>query len=110
MRIWRTHPVLFAALIGAIIGFGNALVLEFPALLGRPSKGVLSLLEPASGLHASVSGAGAMQTAFLLVIEVGANVVVYAAMFSVLGLLFVAVRRIFRSARRQPEGDNSPLS
>jgi hypothetical protein len=103
MRFLRSHPVLFAALLGAVVGFGNALVIEIPALLGKPSKGALSLLEPASRYHA---GAGALETAFLLVIEIGANVLVYAAMFSILGLIFIAVRRMFR--RTSHEANNSP--
>lgn len=108
MRILRSHPVLFAALIGVVIGIGNTLAVEIPALFGKPSKGVLALLEPISHSDVGTSGSNAPQTAFLLLIEVSANVLVWAAMFSVLGLLFVGVRRIFRSARRRSAGDDSP--
>jgi hypothetical protein len=103
MRFLRSHPVLFTAVIGGILGLGNALAIEIPALLGKSSKGVLSLLEPASRLHV---GAGAVETAFLLLIEIAANVLVYAAMFSVLGLLFVLARRVFRSARSSEPTDS----
>lgn len=104
MRFLRTHPVLFAAIIGAIVGLGNALAIEIPALLGKPSHGVLSLLGPASSLHA---GAGALETAFLLLIEFAANILVWAALFAVLGWIFVGIRRIFRSTH-QTETKNSP--
>lgn len=104
MRFLRTHPVLFAAIVGAIVGFGNAMAIEIPALLGKPSRGVLSLLGPASSLHA---GTGALETAFLLLIEIGANVLVYAGMFALLGWIFVGIRRIFRSTH-QTETKNSP--
>lgn len=69
--------------------------MEIPALFGRPSKGVLTLLAPAS--HFSTAASGVPQVALLLLIEVGANVFVYAAMFSVLGLMFVAIRRMIKS-------------
>ncbi|HEY2471918.1 MAG TPA: hypothetical protein VGI45_29300 [Terracidiphilus sp.] len=107
MRIWRSHPVLFASLIGAVLGFGNALAIEIPALLGKPSKGALSLLEPASGLHV---GTGVLETAFLLLIEIGANVLVYAAMFCLLGWVIVGARHLFRSARRTKNANDSPQS
>ena len=98
MRIWRSHPVLFVSLIGAVIGFGNALAIEIPALLGKPSRGALSLLEPASGFHV---GTSALETAFLLFIEVGVNVLVYALLFCLLGWVFVAARLLLRLARRR---------
>ena len=97
MRIWRSHPVLFAALLGALVGFGDTLAVEVPALLGRPSKGVLSMLEPASRLH---PGGGVPQTAFLLFIEIAANVLVHAGMFAILGGLYLLIRRAFRGASR----------
>ena len=104
MRIWRSHPVLFATILGAIVGLGNALAMEIPALLGRPSKGVLSLLEPASHYHA---GAGVLETALLLVIEIAANVLVYAAMFALLGWAFVGICRIFRPRHRSEAKDSA---
>lgn len=105
MRIWRSHPVLFATLIGALVGFGNALAMEIPALLGKPSKGVLSLFEPASGYQA---GSGTLETAILLLIEIGANVLVYAGLFFLLGWIFIGFHRVFRSARRRSHANDSP--
>lgn len=108
MRIWRSHPVLFAALIGAIVGLLNALAIEIPALFGKSSRGVLSLLRPASGLPVGASGTGALETAFLLLVEIGANVLVWAGMCAILGVMFVALRRIFTSARRRTKANDSP--
>jgi hypothetical protein len=106
VRIWRSHPVLFATIIGAIVGLGNALVMEIPALLGRPSKGVLSLLEPASRYHAS---AGALETALLLLIEIGANILVYAAIFALLGCAYIGICRIFRPRNRSEAKDSAQI-
>jgi hypothetical protein len=103
MQSWRTRPVLFAAFLGALIGFGNALAIEIPVFFGKPSKGVLTLLEPASHFHTGSNGV--VQIAFMLMIEVGANVLVYSGMFSLLGLLVLAFRRIFAS-RRSPAAEN----
>lgn len=103
MQIWRTRPVLFAALIGALLGFGNALAIEIPVFFGKPSKGVLTLLEPASNFRFGSNGV--VQIAFMLMIEVGANVLVYAGMFSLLGLLVLLFRRIFAS-HRSAAGEN----
>ena len=101
MRIWRSHPVLFAALVGAGVGFVNSLLIEIPALLGRPSNGALSLLSPRFG--AVPNGTGILQTAFILFIEVAANVLVFALIFSVLGGLFLIARKCFHWTRRRQE-------
>lgn len=99
MRLWRSHPVLFAALVGGIVGLGNVLAIEIPALLGKPSHGALSLLQPSR--PAAVSGI--LQTAFILLIEVAANVLAYALIFALLGGLFLALRRTFRRSPRRSE-------
>ena len=96
MRMWRTHPVLFAALIGALVGFGNALFIEIPGLLDGKPTGALALLWPASRVG---YGGNILQTAFILIIEVGANVLVYALMFALAGLLFLAIRFLFHRLR-----------
>jgi hypothetical protein len=96
MKIWRSHPVLFAALIGAVIGLANALLIEIPGLIGTRPGGVLALLKPAS--RASNDG-NVLETAVILVIEVGANVLVFALLFSLAGLLFIAIRSLFRRIR-----------
>lgn len=99
MRLWRSHPVLFAALLGAVIGLANALAIEVPSLLGKPSHCALSLLQPSR----PAAGSGVLQTAFILLVEVAANVLVYALMFALLGGLFLAIRRIFRRSPRRTE-------
>lgn len=103
MRLFRTHPVVFAALVGAVVGFVNAFIIEIPALFGRPSNGALSLLQSASRLGAVHAGSSVLQTAFILLIEVAANVLVFAVIFSVLGGLFLIVRKCFHSTRRRQQ-------
>ena len=93
MRLWRSHPILFITLIGAVIGVGNALVLEIPAILGKPSRGALSLLQPRFNPTPS---AGVLQVAVILLIEVAANVLIYALIFFLLGCLIAGVRRFLR--------------
>jgi hypothetical protein len=88
--------VLFITFFGAAIGLGNALLLEIPALLGKPSRGALSLLQPS---YRPVAGTGVMHTAFILLIEVAANVLIYSLMFFLLGWLVVGIRRIFAGNR-----------
>lgn len=100
LPIGRSHPVLFAALVGALIGVANSLANEIPALFGKPSKGVLTLLAPSSHFSTPANGSGALQIALLLLIEVATNVLVWAAIFSLLGLLFVFLHRMLRSTRR----------
>jgi hypothetical protein len=98
MKIWRSHPVLFAALIGAVVGLANALLIEIPGLFGAKPSGALALLKPAS--RASNDG-NVLQTAFILIIEVGANVFAYAALFALAALLFVGIRLLFRQIRNR---------
>ncbi len=101
MRMWRSHPVRFAALIGALFGLANVITIEFGTLLGKNSQGALLLLWPASRLGFGISESKIMQTGLLLFIEVAANVLVYALLFSIPVGLIVLIRRGFRS-RKSP--------
>ena len=84
---------MFAALIGAVVGLANALLIEIPGLFGAKPSGVLALLTPAS--RASSDGQ-VLQTAGILAIEVGANVLAYALLFALAALVFVGIRLLFR--------------
>ena len=98
MRVWRSHPVLAAAGVGAVFGAAYAIGLEIGGFLHRNSSGVLPLLFPAA--HGSRGGQmNAVQAATLLLIEVAGNVVGFAVLFSVPVAVVVGVRRIFKRTR-----------
>lgn len=83
MALWRAHPIRFAALLGAIFGFLDTLVVEINGVLHQNRSAVVPLFIPTPG------GArlGAVQTASVLLIEVAAYVLVWAFLFA----LFAAI-------------------
>lgn len=97
MRVWRRHPVLVAAGVGAVFGGVYAVLIEIGGFLHRNSSAVLPLLVPAYGSR--VSQLNAVQTAGLLLIEVAGNVVGFAVLFTVPVAVVVGVRRIFKGRR-----------
>lgn len=101
MQIWRSHPILFAATIGAVFGGANAILIELGGLLHRNSTGVLALLFPSSVYSSGVGPTTAMQTALLLLIEVAGNVLAFAVLFTAPVALFVGIRRIFSSSKSE---------
>lgn len=99
MRRLRAHPVLFAAILGGIVGFAYSIAVEVGGLIHKSSSGVLPLLWRGSA-GGGINGANISQTAFVLCIEVVANVVVYAVMFVIPVALVVAVRWAFTRGKR----------
>ncbi|MGA8089653.1 MAG: hypothetical protein WCA10_20445 [Terracidiphilus sp.] len=98
MRVWRNHPVLVAAGMGAVFGAVYAVLIEIGGFLHRNSSAVLPLLLPAAhGFR--VGQMNAIQTAGLLLIEMAGNVVGFAVLFSVPVAVAVGVRRIFKGRR-----------
>jgi hypothetical protein len=97
MRIWRSHPVLFAALVGAAVGLANAIAIEVGGALGRNSNAVLLMLLPRYPF--GLNPTGLAQSLLILFIEVAVNVLVYALMFSVPVALIVGLRRAFAGRR-----------
>src|ERR1700739_5018681 len=98
LRVYRSHPVLVAAIIGAVLGFANVVRIEMGAVAHNTSDGVLLLLWSSSSSHSSQ--ANPLQTATLLLIEVAGNVFAFALLFAVPVALLVAIRRIFFAPRR----------
>jgi hypothetical protein len=95
MRTWRSHPLLIAVAIGAIVGAANAILIETTGLLHRNSTGVLPLLFPST--HDTHFGqTNAMQTALLLLIEVAGNVLGFAFLFWAPVALVVGIRRALK--------------
>ena len=102
-KSWRAHPIRIAALLGTIVGFIVAVTLEVEGLLHQNySSGVLVLLWPAAAAGFGVSHATILQTCFLLLIEIAANVLVYALLFAAPVALVVVMLRTFRRRGSQP--------
>lgn len=93
MPMWRSHPVRFAALLGALVGLANALIIEFGGLLHGDSRAVLPMLFPGSMFGPGINGTRVIQTASVLIIEVVANALIWALLLAVPTALVVAVRR-----------------
>jgi len=93
MPMWRSHPVRFAALVGALVGTANALIIEFGGLLHGDSRAVLPMLFPGSIFSPGINGTRVIQTASVLIIEVVANALIWAVLLAFPTALVVAVRR-----------------
>ncbi len=102
MRIGSNHPVRLAALIGGMVGLGVAISIEIGGAANRNSSSVIRMLLPAAGSGVvNFSQAKLMQAAFILLMEIGANVLVYAAMFAAPVALIVLIRRAVVRPRDQ---------
>ncbi|HWE85936.1 MAG TPA: hypothetical protein VG267_13400 [Terracidiphilus sp.] len=96
MAFWRAHPIRFAALLGGITGLIITLVSEIRGVVyGNHSAVVPLLMAAPGGAHM-----GAVQTALILLIEIAANVLVWALLFALPVAIIVGVGRIFGSRRR----------
>jgi hypothetical protein len=99
MAMWRLHPVRFAALLGAFVGFANALIIELGGLLRRDSRAALPMLFPESMFGSGINGTRVIQTASILIIEVVFNAFVWALLLAVPTALVVAIRRTIGGRR-----------
>lgn len=107
-RVWRSHPVLVAAMIGSIIGAANAIVLETRGLLHGSATGVLPLLFPSSVSGGRISQMTTLQVALLLLIEIAGNVLGFAMLCAAPVAAIVVVRRLLRRSNEPLSGsDNS---
>lgn len=95
MRVSCAHPIRLAALTGGVVGLIVALSIEVGGAVNRNSGAVIHMLLPAAGYGGlRLSQVGLMQAAVILLIEIGANVLVYAAMFAAPVALAVLIRRV----------------
>lgn len=94
-RIWRSHPILFAALIGAIIGCIVTLVVELSGIFGHNSSAVIQMLSPGSAL--GITETGVMRTTFIMFVEIAGNALGYALLFALPTAVIVVIRRAFKS-------------
>jgi hypothetical protein len=102
MRWVRAHPILFAALLGAIVGIAFTAANEIQGLRDKNASAVLPMLVPSSIFGPGISQARVMQTGLILLIEVCANLVVYSFLFAVPVAIVVTIRRAFRSRKKPP--------
>jgi hypothetical protein len=107
MQIWRGHPVLVGAAVGAIFGAGNAILIEAGGLWQGSSNGVLSLFLPAAH-RPPVGQTDIMQTALLLLIEIAGNVLGFSLLFAVPVALFVGIRGMFGRHKRAASPEERP--
>jgi hypothetical protein len=98
--MWRSHPVRFAALLGGIFGIAYALVIEIGGASNRNSSAVVRMLLPATGLSPALNQFSLVRAALLLLIEFGADALVYALIFAAPVGVVVLVRRAFANRAR----------
>ena len=103
LRWIKRHPILAAAIAGAIVGVANVLLVEIAGLFHKNTKAVLLIL-PSSGLADPAHPLGVMQAAFVLLIDFAGNALGYALLFALPVALVVAILRI---SRRQGGGPSS---
>jgi uncharacterized membrane protein YjfL (UPF0719 family) len=94
---WRSHPIRSAALIGAIIGFANALVVEVGGAIHKNQSAVVLMLWPTDTFAPELSQNGVLRAALILFIEFAGSMLGYAVVFAVPVAVTVAIRRTFRS-------------
>ena len=98
LRVWRSHPILVAAGVGAVFGGMYAVLIEIGGFWHGNSSAVLPLL--LTGTHGARGGeTNAVQTAGLLLIEVAGNMLGFAVLFLVPVAIVVGVLRIFKGRR-----------
>lgn len=100
MRLWRTHPVLFAALIGGLIGLANAAIVLIADPVLMLSTRFLLCLFPTSILGFGYNGSSIAYSIFLGVIEVGGNAFFYASTFAAPVALVITVRHSFGTPKK----------
>jgi len=100
MQFRRNHPILFAALIGALIGFSIAAFVLMTDPLRPLSNLLLLYLFPTSILGFGFNGGSVAFSIFLAVVEVGGNALLYAGTFAAPVALIIAVRRQFGTPER----------
>ena len=95
MQVWRNHPILCTALVGATIGLVNAAFFLLTDPL-RPLSGRFPLyLFPTSILGFGFNDGSVAFSIFLAIVEVGGNALLYACAFAAPVALVIAVRRQF---------------
>jgi len=100
MSIWRTRPIVFTALLGALSGSAVATIFLLTDPLRPLSTRLLLCLFPASILGFGFNGGGVAFSIFLILVEVGTNALLYACAFAAPVVAVIAVRRQFGTPER----------
>ena len=95
MRLWRNHPVLCTAAVGAFIGLINAAIVLLSDPLRPLSDRFLLYLFPTSILGFGFTDGNIAFSIILATVEVGGNLLLYACAFATPVAAFIAVRRQF---------------
>ena len=103
MRVWRSHPIILTALVGASIGLLNAAIVLSGDPLRPLSNRFLLYLFPTSILGFGFNDGTVAFSIFLAIVEVSGNALLYACVFVAPVTLVIAVRRQFGA----PEGPTS---
>ena len=103
MRVWRNHPIVFASLVGAVVGLVNAAIILLSDPLRPLSDRFLLYLFPTSILGFGFYDGSVAFSIFLAIVEVGGNALLYASAFAAPVAVVIAVRRQFGT----PEGPTS---
>lgn len=103
MRVWRNHPVLCTALVGAVVGLVNAATVLFSDPLRPLSDRFLLFLFPTSILGFGFNDGSVTFSIFLAIVEIGGNALLYACAFAAPVAAVIAIRRQFGT----PEGPTS---
>ncbi len=93
---WRSHPIRLAALIGAIIGFANALIVEIGGAIHKNQSAVVLMLWPTDTFAPQLNQTGVTRTALILIIEFAGNMLGDAILVAIPVALIVLIRRVFR--------------
>lgn len=101
-RLWRSRPVSVATLIGAAFGVVDVFVTEIAGVVRGGRGAVLPLFLSPIAAGSRVMQLSAMQTVFVLLVEVAANVLVFALLFAIPVALVVGIRRVFRRRESEP--------
>lgn len=97
---WRSHPVLCAALLGAALGLANVVWIELGGWEHHNSQGVMALLAPSATFGIDVTASRLWLVILLLIVQVGANILIWALLFAAPVAMLAVMRRILRRERR----------
>ncbi len=103
MRMWRSHPVLFAFIIGAFLGILNATILASTLgvsnVLMHPR---LVMLWPTSVVAMTDLGGPPAFVRLLIAIALVTNAALYGVAFAIPVGIVVAIRRSFGTQEKPP--------
>jgi ABC-type thiamin/hydroxymethylpyrimidine transport system permease subunit len=98
MPLWRAHPIRFAALLGAIFGLLDTLLVEISGVLHPHSQA--AVIAPLLIPHPGAARLGPIEAALIVLVTVLANIFVWAILFALPTAIVVGIYRAARALRR----------